>query len=195
VRINEKAELFGAPVADAPTVARLPRGATLALQAQGGGYFKVQLDKERTAFVRTQDAREARGVKVAPVKELALTTFRAPPDIQLSVNPAAGGVVADGERFTLSGTVSDPTGILDMYVLVNDQKVFFKGVDPKVDPHQVKFTTDFPLKEGNNSVLVVAREDAEFASRKTLVIRRRAPAVAEKVATPTGRTSPAPRQH
>ena len=60
-----------------------------------------------------------------------------------------------------------------MYVLVNDQKVFFKGVDPKVDPHQLKFTTDFPLKEGNNNVLVVAREDAEFASRKTLVIRRR----------------------
>jgi len=193
VRINEKAELFGAPVAGSPTVARLPRGATLALQASAGGFFKVQLDKERSAFVRTQDAREVR-TRAVPPKELALNTFRAPPDIQLSVNPASGGVVAEGERFTLSGTVTDPTGILDMYVLVNDQKVFFKGVDPKVDPHQVRFTTEFPLKEGNNSVLVVAREDAEFASRKTLVIRRRPPAVAEKVATPTGRAAPKPRQ-
>ncbi|HET9450452.1 MAG TPA: MXAN_5808 family serine peptidase, partial [Aggregicoccus sp.] len=131
VRINEKAELFGAPVANSPTVARLPRGATLALQASAGGFYKVQLDKERTAFVRTQDAREVRARAAAP-KELALTTFRAPPDIQLSVNPAAGGVVAEGERFTLTGTVTDPSGILDMYVLVNDQKVFFKGVDPKV---------------------------------------------------------------
>ena len=123
-----------------------------------------------------------------------LPARRSPPDIRLDVDAAQGGLVANGDKFTLSGEVNDVTGLLDMYVLVNDQKVFFKGVDPKADPHQVKFTTEFPLKEGNNSVLVVAREDAEFASRKTLVIRRRPPAVAEKVATPGGRVTPPPRQ-
>ncbi len=97
--------------------------------------------------------------------------------------------MATGERFTLSGAVTDPDGLLDVYVLVNDQKVYFKAVDPKgEEPRKLKFTTEFALKEGNNNVLVVAREDADFASRKTLIIRRRPAEVAQKL------TSPAPGQ-
>ncbi|HYX93287.1 MAG TPA: hypothetical protein VE782_17095, partial [Myxococcaceae bacterium] len=46
--------------------------------------------------------------------------------------------------------------------------------------HKVKFSTDFPLKEGNNTVTVVARESEDFASRRTLVIRRRPAAVAQQ---------------
>jgi carboxyl-terminal processing protease len=73
-----------------------------------------------------------------------------------------------------------------VYVLVNDQKVYFKAVDPRgEEPKKLKFTTDFALKEGNNNILVVARESPDFASRKTLVIRRRPEAVAQKLATPT----------
>ena len=40
------------------------------------------------------------------------------------------------------------------------------------------FSSDFALKEGNNNVLVVARQTPDFAGRKTLVIRRRSAAVA-----------------
>ena len=75
--------------------------------------------------------------------------------------------------------LTDPT-LLDVFVLVNDQKVFFKGRTPD-DGDKLKFTTEFPQKEGNNFVTVVARETQDFASRKTVVIRRRAPAVAQKV--------------
>jgi len=72
-----------------------------------------------------------------------------------------------------------------MYVLVNDKKVFFKSASPaEASQARLKFSTDFPLKEGNNYVLVVAREGADFAGRKALVIRRRPAAVAEKMARP-----------
>ena len=179
VRVPEKTELFASAQPDARPVARLNKAAVLQAEAAGGGFVRVELDKERTAFVRSQDAKEARGARVARA-EAALLTRRAPPDIQLDVDPNAGGVVAGGERYTLSGTVSDPNGLLDVYVLVNDQKVFFKAVDPaKGEPSQLKFSADFALKEGNNNVLVVARESTDFASRRTLVIRRRPPAVAQ----------------
>ena len=78
-------------------------------------------------------------------------------------------------------------------MLVNDQKVYFQGVDTKAkagEPHKLKFSTEFSLKEGNNSVLVVARESTDFASRRTLVIRRRPAEVAQKV-TPASATKPA----
>ena len=46
----------------------------------------------------------------------------------------------------------------------------------------MKFTTDFALKEGENYVLVVARQTQDYASRKALVIRRRPAAVAQALA-------------
>jgi len=59
---------------------------------------------------------------------------------------------------------------------VSDARFIGEGSDPKT-----KFSTDFALKEGNNAVLVVARESADFSSRRSLVIRRRPPAVAQKL--------------
>ncbi|HSP77669.1 MAG TPA: peptidase S41, partial [Myxococcaceae bacterium] len=101
-----------------------------------------------------------------------------------------GGLVASGDRYTLSGEVVDAQGLLDVYVLVNDQKVYFKGVEPAGDePRKLKFSTNFTLKEGNNSVLVVARESPEYASRRTLVIRRRPEALAQKLAAPVPATA------
>ncbi|NTX33755.1 PDZ domain-containing protein [Myxococcus llanfairpwllgwyngyllgogerychwyrndrobwllllantysiliogogogochensis] len=181
VRVAEKTEFLGSPVEGGRTVAKLNAAAVLPVEAANKGFFRVELEKNRFAFVRAQDAREVKtGKPVQP--KLAWTTTRRPPDIKLDADPSAGGLVANGEKFTLSGVVTDPNGLLDVYVLVNDQKVYFKGVDPKGgEPNTLKFSTEFTLKEGNNNVLVVARESTDFASRRTLVIRRRPAEVAQKV--------------
>ena len=133
--------------------------------------------KDRFAFVRLADVRDAKGAKptVAGVESVP---NRAPAQITLNVDPSQGGTVVDTERFTLSSVVSDPQ-LLDVFVLVNDQKVFFKGRAAE-DGEKIKFTTDFALKEGNNLVTVVARESQDYASRKSVVIRRRPIAVAQK---------------
>ena len=74
-------------------------------------------------------------------------------------------------------------------MLVNDQKVFFKGAQPD-DNGKVKFSTEFSLKEGNNLVTVVARESQDYASRKSVVIRRRPAAVAQKATEPQKQAKP-----
>jgi len=94
--------------------------------------------------------------------------------------------VAQGDRYTLTGTVTEPKGLLDMFVLVNDQKVFFRTSDsPKNEPTKLKFTTDFPLKDGSNAVVVVARQTQDFSSRKVLILRRRPADVAQSLARGT----------
>ncbi|MCP3101074.1 S41 family peptidase [Myxococcus sp. K15C18031901] len=193
VRVADKTELFGSPEADARTVARLNAAAVLPTEAVAKGFYRVELDKGRFAFVRSQDVRDVKAAKAAAPK-LAWTTTRRPPEIKLDADPSSGGLVANGEKFTLSGVVTDPNGLLDVYVLVNDQKVYFKGVDPKGgEPNTLKFSTEFALKEGNNNVLVVARESTDFASRRTLVIRRRPAEVAQKVSGPNpGAVKPQP---
>ncbi|MBN1208101.1 MAG: PDZ domain-containing protein [Myxococcaceae bacterium] len=186
VRLAEKTELLMAPLADARPVARVGSQAVLPATAVAKGFYKVSLGEERFAWVRTSDAREVKKGKASPPKKLDWITSMAPPDIHLDVDPSRGGVMAPGEKFTLTGSVTDPSGLLDVYVLVNDQKVYFKAVDPKgEEPKKLKFSTDFALKEGNNNVLVVARESPDFASRKTLVIRRRPAEVAQQLAAPT----------
>jgi carboxyl-terminal processing protease len=184
VRLSEKTELLIAPLQDARPVARVGSQAVLPATAVAKGFYKVTLGEDRFAWVRTADAREVKG-KASPPKKLDWLTSLAPPEIHLEVDPSRGGVMATGEKFTLTGSVTDPNGLLDVYVLVNDQKVYFKAVDPKgEEPKKLKFTTDFTLKEGNNNVLVVARESPDFASRKTLVIRRRPAEVAQQLAAP-----------
>jgi len=186
VRLNDKVELYGAPTQGARPVAKLSGATVLPAEAITKGFYRVELEKDRFAFVRSQDAREVKAGRATPPKSTLATNHR-PPDIRLDVDPSAGGTVANGDKFTLSGVVTDPNGLLDVYVLVNDQKVYFKGVDPKGrEPNTLRFSTEFALKEGNNNVLVVARQDSDFASRRTLVIRRRPAEVAQKMASPAG---------
>ncbi len=193
VKVAEKTELRSSPEAGAPVVARLARAAVLNTDGVTKGFYRVELDKDRFAFVSTEAARDTKGKATAP-QGLTYVARRSPPEIKLDVDLAQGGLVANGEKYTLSGEVDDAQGLLDMYVLVNDQKVYFQGVDTKAkagEPQKLKFSTEFSLKEGNNSVLVVARESTDFASRRTLVIRRRPAEVAQKVATPASATKPA----
>ncbi|KFE59524.1 Carboxyl-terminal protease precursor [Hyalangium minutum] len=182
VKLSEKTELLSSPLPDAKPVGRVSSASVLPVVAVGKGFYKVTVGEDRFAFVRSSDAKEQKAAKAVLPKKVEWLTRMAPPGIHLDVDTSHGGVMATGDRYSLSGTVTDPDGILDVYVLVNDQKVYFKAVDPKgEEPRKLKFSTEFALKEGNNNVLVVAREDADFASRKTLVIRRRPAEVAQKL--------------
>ncbi len=93
------------------------------------------------------------------------------PKVVVDADTSQGGLQVDSERFTLTGAASDPAKLRDLYIFVNDQKVFFRTAGNKsVD--KLDFTTSFSLKPGNNTVLVVAREDDELIGRKTLIIHR-----------------------
>jgi carboxyl-terminal processing protease len=169
-------------------LARLPKGAIVTELGRGTSVAKVEWEKDRPVFVKLSDLRDARGAKAAPAASVEWSHFRSPAQISLNVDPSLGGAVVEQEKFTLSSVVSDPQ-LLDVFVLVNDQKVFFRGAGPE-DGGKVKFTTEFALKEGNNLVTVVARESQDFASRKTVVIRRRPAAVAQKNWEPASSAKP-----
>jgi carboxyl-terminal processing protease len=178
VRLAERSELFAAADTRRPLV-KLPKGGVFNQLARGSNVARLDLGEGRFAFARVADLKDAKGQKVTGAKELDWLPTRTPAQISLNVDPSQGGAVVDTEKFTLSGVVTDRS-LLDVFVLVNDQKVFFRGHSPD-EGERLKFSTELSLKEGNNLVTVVARESQDFSSRKTLVIRRRPPAaVAQK---------------
>ncbi len=186
-RLADKAEIFASVDARRP-LAKLPKGAVVTELARGGSMARIEWEKDRFVFARVSDLRDAKGQKPAPAKDAVWTHFRTPAQISLNVDPSQGGAAVDGDKFTLSSVVVDPE-LLDVFVLVNDQKVFFKGAGPE-DGGKVKFSTEFPLKEGNNLVTIVARETQDFATRRSIVIRRRPPAVAQKLSETSGQAKP-----
>ncbi len=177
VRLAEKTELFAA--ADGKrALARLPKGAVVNQISRGANMAKIEWEKDRPVFVKISDVRDAKGQKASAPKEAEWAQFRTPSQISMNVDPSQGGAVIDGEKFTLSSVVTDPS-VLDVFVLVNDQKVFFRSATPE-DNGRLKFSTEFSLKEGNNLVTLISRQTQDFASRKSVIIRRRPAAVAQK---------------
>jgi len=170
--------------ADAAPLATAQKGALAAADAKVGGFYRVEWEKGRFGFLSAADAAPARGKReggFTPVWQ------REPPAIAIAPDPARGAPVVDGERLRVEGKASVHPGVgpragrlRDVFIFVNDQKVFFRVV-PDGKSTDIDFATDVPLKPGNNTVTVVAREDDEFQSHRSLIVHRREPAeVAQK---------------
>jgi len=178
----------------AAEIATARRGAVLPVNARYGDFYRVEWQKGRVGFVAAEDVKPAKGPRAGVI---ALAWQREPPRIALNPDPAKGSPVVDSDSWKLTGTASvppnaDPNGRLrDVFVFVNDQKVFFKVVSESAGAQKLDFTTDLPLEPGQNVVTVFAREDEEFQARRSLVIFRRPPdAVAADAASAPPRRQP-----
>jgi carboxyl-terminal processing protease len=175
-KLADKSEIFAS--VDGRALAKLNAGAVVETIAKGANYSKIQWEPGRFVFVKNTDLREAKGQKVAAPKDVQFKPARKPAEISLNLDSTNGGNVVDTEKFSLSGVVNDPE-MIDVLVLVNDQKVLFKAHE-KATGNQEKFTSEVSLKEGNNMITVIARQSTDFASRKSVIIRRRPAPLAQK---------------
>ena len=63
----------------------------------------------------------------------------------------------------------------------NDLKRGKQGQAQNVSgPVQLDFSADLPLKPGNSTVVIIAREDDDLQTQRTLVIHRKQPVVAQQ---------------
>lgn len=176
----------GGASATAPVVATVKKGAILPLTGSVAGFRRVEWTRGRFGFVASTDMTLSRAPRTGGAVE---AWQHEPPRITLVPDPARGAPVVETDTFKLSGSAllppsADPDARLrDVYIFVNDEKVFFRVVPDgagsstaaKANGH-LDFTTDLPLKAGQNVVTVFAREDQELQSRRTMVIFRRAAA-------------------
>ena len=93
-----------------------------------------------------------------------------PPSIMIKQEK---GVVVNKEEIVIEGEVNDSNGFKDLFILVNSNKVHYKYVGNDLSKKKVNFKAKVKLKEGQNSVTVVARENDELAARKGLYIFRK----------------------
>ena len=131
VKLADQTELLPNADPNAKPMARLPKGGVFNEVARGGQVSVIQWDA-RPRRLRAPRRREGRARARRPARSerdhwLAPCASRRR---SAERRPQAGGVVTDGDRFTLSAVITSPV-LLDAYVLVNDQKVFFRASDPE----------------------------------------------------------------
>ena len=90
----------------------------------------------------------------------------------------------------MAGSAADANGMRDLQIFVqheNDyRKVFFRTAkkagqgQTATAPTQLEFNADLPLKPGNSTVVIIAREDDDLMAQKTIVVHRKQPVVAQK---------------
>jgi carboxyl-terminal processing protease len=170
IRAMVDAPVYGAASEQGPVVGIARKGTTLASDARFGDLYRVHLGS-KMGFLASKSVKETR-LTDAKSQAVELVEMRVEPRIQLSTDSTQGGIAVDSDRFTLSGTAVDKNGLRDLYIFVNEQKAYFETAREPGAP--IKFSVELPLKPGNNTVVVVAREDQDFMARKVLVVHRRA---------------------
>ena len=189
VRVQLDTNVLSAAAETADKLAAVKKGAVLAAKGKVGAFYRVEWQKGRTGFLPVASAREAQGAKPNASKVVALTQ-REPPFIKLTnLDTSRGGVEVDSDRLQLTGVAGNPAGMRDLQIFVqheNDcRKLFFRtakkagALRAVQGPSQLDFSADLPLKPGNSTIFLIAREDDDLQAQRTIVIHRKPPAVAQ----------------
>jgi carboxyl-terminal processing protease len=93
---------------------------------------------------------------------------KAPPTLEIG----AAGLATRDDKMKISGMASDGERLLDLYVFVGSRKLYYKSNRDGSDPKKTSFDFDAPLRPGVNVVTVVARENPDTITRRTIIIRK-----------------------
>ena len=101
----------------------------------------------------------------------------------LDVAPAS--LATREKKIRIKGTAKDGDQLLDAYIFVGAQKVFYQSNKNGTDNKSMAFDQEVELQPGVNVVTVVARENEDVATAHSLVVR---------VDGPNGEALPTPKR-
>jgi carboxyl-terminal processing protease len=180
----------------APVLAVAHLGSTFPVEARAGDYYRVTWNGH-VGFLPAAEVTATTGKRrVGTVTEVWQHDA---PRIAFTPDPAKGAPVVDADTVRVSGSASLPptvepgTRLRDVFIYVNDQKVFFK-VQPDDDvTARMDFSSDVPLQAGNNTITVFARESEDLQAIRSIVVYRKPPPAVATEGTRGGK--PEEREH
>ena len=182
-RTKEPVPIFSGADASSAVIAYLVPGKVLRSDAVlRDGWRRVMLPKKRIAFVAPKSVRVFRAKGYSKrASALRMAKGRAAPSFSLQEYKPI--VSTDVLRF--KGIVQNDRPVQDVYVFVNDHKVFYRAYPKKGKASgavRVPVDVVLPLDEGANVISVVVRENDEFVGRKVVgILRQKSSISAHKV--------------
>jgi carboxyl-terminal processing protease len=165
--VERGATLFRAAKVDGRGFGQIPAGTLVKVVGTSDGWDRVQLDENRFAFVNPTELSSAGGTPSLPVTFGDVYTH-APPELEVE----AASLSTQTDTVALRGLAKDGERLLDVYVYVGARKLFYKSNRAGDDPLSMGFDFSVPLRPGVNFISVVARENPDTTTRRTIVVRR-----------------------
>ncbi len=163
VSVQKETPLLESPSKEGRITAMATGGASFSYDAVSGSYFRVQLSKERRAWLEKESA--TLGGKVNP---LYTPSFYEPPTIEISGTTVRK---VSSSKALVEGVATHPNMLRDLIIFAEDQKVLYLQASQKAQK-KIAFSTEVPLKEGVNHITIVARHDDKVLGTAFLFIRR-----------------------
>jgi len=179
VMVKTASTIHAGAADDSSVVGTALKGASYPAIATFGPWTKIKLDQGGTkvGFVANQ-AVTSGGAGTSPFTPTYNTT---PPLINLT----SKSLETRGDTFKLQGTVTDELRVNDVYVFVSNptakvesKKVFYRSNRGGKSDRTLDFAADLPLWPGSNMVTIVARENNDVRSVKTVYVYKDAPRTA-----------------
>jgi carboxyl-terminal processing protease len=180
VTVKKQALIHAGAADDTSLVGFAPKGASYGLIGTFGPWTKVKLTAggSKVGFIAT----DLLGAGGSGQGSYTPNWNSTPP----LINVATKSLETNTDTYKLHGAVSDETHVEDVYIFVENRsakieqrKVFYRSNRGAKDGKLLDFTADLPLWPGSNMITVVARENPEVRSVKTISVFRDPPRTAQ----------------
>ncbi len=167
-------------------------------EAPEGGVEKIQFELgDATAYDHASIVRsefwtyftQHEDIEFSAGKPFTVPAVGVPPIIAVTNAPE---ITVDRDHVSVSGVVTDDSGLAHIEVWNAGEKVFYEGGTRGSVVKSVPFTADLTLKPGLNTVTVLATDDQGFTATQSVVTFWMAPDLASAAVVSTG---PAPTLH
>lgn len=155
-----------------PIIAYAGSGTILKADKESQTWYRVEMQEDRFGWVHSDEVETI---------NVAYDSQQKPPDLILQnilpiieLNTQKPHDIFMQEKISLSGTVKDDKIIKYVYILVNDDKVFYKSnrENAETDKSTLSFTSDIQLEDGPNVISIVAKDDQDLLSTKSFVVTK-----------------------
>ncbi|GAB61945.1 MAG: PDZ domain-containing protein [Candidatus Jettenia sp.] len=163
--------LYGGMSFDSPVLSVIKEGTVLVSDAKNNEWLRIKLPDGRYGWLSVKDAAELNGKENKP-GNLDPFIQRTPPIITL--NKSLSNLLFGNDQLPISVAIEDDIQVKHAYILVNNDKVFFKSNRNATPKEQIRLeiAKDVPLKEGPNVITIVARDNQDLITTKSFVATR-----------------------
>jgi len=188
----QEASIFGGADQQTSVIGKIQQGSSLLATGQLGDWFRVELPdglkgwvKSGEVGIRKTDISSDEAGRVVNASNAAVIRVfeQMPPSIAV-FTPESERVVVAVEATELAGLITDDKGILEYQITVNgdlvksgDRERGFQ-IAPVSEPsaqtarREIRFREVLPLKEGANTVFIVASDADGLTARKEITVER-----------------------
>ncbi len=168
--VDNGAPIYNGKSTSTPIISHAGNGATLMADRETESWYRVQMPEDRFGWIPA-DMVEVSGHTYSRIEKAPdLLLQNVPPLIALDIQRPHN--TFRQEHISISGTVKDDKAIKYVYILVNEDKVFYKcnKDTSETDKSSITFTSDVPLEDGPNVISIVAKDDQDLLSTKSFVV-------------------------